>query len=72
MSSLTCRISAESLVSPGQHQTRTGIPSLVTAMPITTWGRSSRWSLDFPQVRNGRPRSPSPPVLAFPLASGMP
>jgi hypothetical protein len=27
-----------SLVLPGQHQTRTGIPSPVTAMPTTTWG----------------------------------
>ena len=60
-------------MSPGQHQTRTGIPSLVTAMPITTCGRSSRWSLDFPQVRNGAgSRSPSSPLPAFPLASGMP
>jgi hypothetical protein len=52
MSSFTCRISAESAVFPGQHQTRSGIPSRVTAMPMTTWGRSSRWSLDLRQVRN--------------------
>ena len=73
MSSFTCRISAESPVSPGQHQTRTGIPSLVTAMPIMTWGRSSRWSLDLPQVRNPPgSRSPSSPLPAFPLVRGMP
>jgi hypothetical protein len=35
MSSLTWRISAESAVFPGQHHTRTGMPSRVTAMPIT-------------------------------------
>ena len=44
---------------PGQHHTRSGIPSRVTAMPMTTWGRSSRWSLDLPQVRN-----PAVPALA--------
>ena len=61
MSSLTWRISAESLVFPGQHHTRSGMPSRVTAMPMTTWGRSSRWSLDLPQVRNPASRpSPSP------------
>ena len=48
MSFLTCRISAESFVFPGQHQTRTGIASRVTASPITTRGRSSRESLDLP------------------------
>ena len=48
MSSLTCRISAWSLVLPGQHHTRTGIPSRVTAIPITIWGRSSRESFDLP------------------------
>jgi hypothetical protein len=48
MSSRAWRISAESLVLPGQHHTRTGIPALVTAMPITTWGRSSRESFDLP------------------------
>jgi len=73
MSSFTCRISAESLVSPGQHQTLTGIPSLVTAIPMTTWGRSSRWSLDFPQVRNPPGARCSPSWLpALPLVSGMP
>ena len=59
MSSLTWRISAESAVFPGQHHTRSGMPSRVTAMPITTWGRSSRWSLDLPQVRN-----PAVPAVA--------
>ena len=52
MSSLTWRISAESAVFPGQHQTRTGMPSRVTAIPITIWGRSSRWSLELPRPRN--------------------
>ena len=48
MSSLTWRISAESSVLPGQHHTRTGIPSRVTAIPITICGRSSRESFDLP------------------------
>jgi hypothetical protein len=52
MSSLTCRISAESAVFPGQHHTRTGMACRVTAMPITICGRSSRLSLDLPWVRN--------------------
>ena len=47
-SSLTWRISGESEVLPGQHHTRTGIPSRVTAIPTMTWGRSSRESLDLP------------------------
>ena len=48
-SCLTWRMrSAESVVLPGQHHTRTGIPARVTAMPITICGRSSRWSLDLP------------------------
>jgi hypothetical protein len=33
---------------PGQHHTRTGIPSRVTAGPMTICGRSSRWSSDLP------------------------
>jgi hypothetical protein len=41
MSALTWWISAESVVLPGQHHTRTGIPERVTATPITIWGRSS-------------------------------
>jgi len=32
----------DTLVAPGQDQTRIGIPVRVTAIPITTWGRSSR------------------------------
>ncbi|MGO4752195.1 hypothetical protein AB4212_26900 [Streptomyces sp. 2MCAF27] len=52
MSSLTCRISFWSPVLPGQDQTRTGIPSLVTAIAITICGRSSRESFDLPKVRN--------------------
>ena len=46
---------------PGQHHTRSGMPSRVTAMPMTIWGRSSRWSLDLPQVRN-------PVCVALPAA----
>ena len=38
-----------SAVLPGHDQQRTGIPSRVTASPITTCGRSGRWSF------NGRP-----------------
>ena len=69
MSSLTWRISAESLVFPGQHHTRSGIPSRVTAIPMTIWGRSSRWSLDLPRVRNPASRpSPSP----VPSGTGLP
>jgi len=49
---LTCRITTWSLALPGQHQHRTGMPSRVTAIPITTCGRSSRESLDLPWVRN--------------------
>ena len=37
---------------PGQHHTRTGIASRVTARPVTICGRSSRLSLDLPWVRN--------------------
>jgi len=37
---------------PGQHHTRTGIPSRVTAIPTITCGRSSQASLDLPYVRN--------------------
>jgi hypothetical protein len=42
ISVLTWRISAESAVLPGRQHTRTGMPVRVTAMPTTTWGRSSR------------------------------
>jgi hypothetical protein len=45
------------LVLPGQHQQRTGIPSRVTARPITICGRSPRWSLECPKRR--KPSSPS-------------
>ena len=69
MSSLTWRISAESAVFPGQHQTRSGIPSRVTAMPITTCGRSSRWSLDLPQVRNPAVRAPRPRGAGVPAGT---
>ena len=58
---------------PGQHQTRTGIPSLVTAIPMITWGRSSRWSLDFPQVRNpAGSRAPSSSLPVFSLVTALP
>ena len=41
------RITASEVL-PGHTQIRTGIPSRVTARPITTWGRSGRWSLEWP------------------------
>jgi hypothetical protein len=70
MSSLTWRISAESLVFPGQHHTRTGIPSRVTAMPITTGGRSLRYSLELPKARNPAALpSPAPPPACWPPAA---
>ena len=46
---------------PGQHHTRSGMLSRVTAMPMTTWGRSSRWSLDLPKARNPASRAASAP-----------
>ena len=52
MSPRTWRIRSVSPVLPGQDHTRTGMPSRVTAIPTTTWGRSSRESLDLPWVRN--------------------
>ena len=55
-------------MSPGQDQTRTGIPSRVTAIPTMTCGRSSRESLDFPWVRN--PASPASSSL--PSATRLP
>jgi hypothetical protein len=42
-------------VFPGQHQQRTGIHSLVTAIPITICGRAPRESSDLPWVREPRP-----------------
>src|SRR5947207_14014792 len=39
MSSRAWRISSLSPVPPGQDQTRTGIPSRVTAIPTMTWGQ---------------------------------
>jgi hypothetical protein len=45
-----------SLVFPGQHHTLTGIPSRVTASPITICGSSGRWSLLCPNTR----KAPSP------------
>jgi hypothetical protein len=67
MSFLTCRISAESAVFPGQHQTRTGMASRVTASLTMICGRSSRLSLDLPWARNpavrtGSAFSPSPVI----------
>src|SRR5689334_20717848 len=64
----------------GQHHTRTGIPSRVTAMPTMTCGRSSRESLDLPNVRNptrsaapsgtASPPSPSPSAVAAGVDGG--
>jgi hypothetical protein len=65
---LTWRIRPESAVFPGQDQTRTGIPSRVTAMPTMTWGSSSRESLDFPCARN--PASPA--LSSLPGATASP
>lgn len=48
-SSLTLRMSTWSLVVPGKLHNRTGIPSRVTAMPITIWGRSGLWSFEWPE-----------------------
>jgi len=42
---------AVSAVSPGKVQHRTGTPSRVTAIAITTCGRSPRWSLECPNAR---------------------
>ena len=42
---------AVSAVSPGKVQHRTGTPSRVTAIAITTCGRSARWSLECPNAR---------------------
>ena len=39
MSSRTWRIRSVSVVLPGQDQTRTGMPSRVTAMPTTHLGQ---------------------------------
>ena len=48
---------AWSLVLPGQHQQRTGIPSRVTASPMTICGRSLRWSLECPYAGGAAPSS---------------
>ena len=45
------RMIAVSAVSPGKVQHRTGTPSRVTAIAITTCGRSGRWSLECPNAR---------------------
>jgi len=58
-SALTWRISTWSLVLPGQHHTLTGMPVRVTAIPTTICGRSSRWSLDLPELRNPAVVAPS-------------
>ena len=42
---------AVSAVSPGKVQHRTGTPSRVAAIAITTCGRSPRWSLECPNAR---------------------
>src|SRR3954471_12229115 len=60
-SSLTWRISGEPAVLPGQHHTRTGIPSRVTAIPTTTWGgrRGSPWTSRDCGTPPGRSRPPA-------------
>src|SRR5215218_4839085 len=65
-SSLTSEITAWSAVLPGQTQTRTGIPVRVTARPTTTWGRSGRWSLEWPKRR-----SPPSPGSSGPSSSSI-
>jgi hypothetical protein len=50
-SSFTIRMMEVSAVSPGKVQHRTGTPSRVTAIAITTCGRSSRRSLECPNRR---------------------
>ena len=56
---------AVSAVLPGKVQQRTGTPSRVTAIPITTWGRSSRRSLLCPKVR-----TPASAGLVISLSAG--
>ena len=53
-------MSSWSLALPGQHQTRIGMPVRVTARPTTIWGRSGRWSFEWPKPR--KPASPSLPA----------
>ena len=50
-SSLILRIMPWSPALPGNVQHRTGTPSRVTAIAITTCGRSGRWSLECPNWR---------------------
>ena len=45
------RMMAVSAVFPGKVQHRTGTPSRVTAIAMTTWGRSVRKSLECPNAR---------------------
>ena len=45
------RMVAVSAVAPGKVQHRTGTPSRVTAIAITTCGRSARWSSECPNAR---------------------
>jgi hypothetical protein len=54
-------------VLPGNVQHRTGTPSAVTAMPITTWGRSGRWSLD--ALLNRRVARSTGPDSSSPMSS---
>ena len=69
-SSLTLRMIFWPFSLPGKVQQRTGMPSRVTAIAITTCGRSSRWSLECPNRRapsspGGFPRPrPRPAVVA--------
>ncbi len=58
---------------PGKVQQRTGMPSRVTAMPITTWGRSGRLSLECLEKRRVAaslgPLPAAPAVAAVALAA---
>jgi hypothetical protein len=47
------RMIAESFSLPGNVQHRIGVPSRVTAIAITTWGRSVRKSLEWPKAPFG-------------------
>lgn len=68
-SSSMARMITRSEVFPGNVQHRTGTPSAVAAMPMTTWGRSGRWSLLALLIRrtasSSGPGSSGPTPLAF-------
>jgi hypothetical protein len=60
-SAFTCASTVVSAVSPGHTHSLTGSPPVVTAMPITTWGRSGRESFEWPRWRNPTPVPSSSP-----------